>query len=115
MRGDGSGRLVLGVYDGGHIGPGFLNYFGFMTNMVSLGEKFLFYSLADLLVDVEPPDQPTARALSMHQGRQSLHERSPVQPTGRTLSMHHGRWSLQASRTNRRLLWRCDVININEQ
>ncbi|GFT52068.1 hypothetical protein TNCV_466761 [Trichonephila clavipes] len=39
MRGDGSGRLALGVYDGGHIGPGFLNYFGFMTNMVSLGDK----------------------------------------------------------------------------
>ncbi|GFW82016.1 hypothetical protein TNCV_771451 [Trichonephila clavipes] len=34
--------------------------------------KFLFYSLADFFGDVEPPVQPTARALSMHQGRRSL-------------------------------------------
>ncbi|GFX27417.1 retrovirus-related Pol polyprotein from transposon RE1 [Trichonephila clavipes] len=70
MRGDGSGRLVLGVYDGGHMGP------------------------ADFFGDVEPPDQPTARALSMHQGRRSLQEEGHA-----------------SSRTSHRLLWRCEHIN----
>ncbi|GFW09919.1 hypothetical protein TNCV_4252481 [Trichonephila clavipes] len=51
-------------------------------------------SLADFFGDVEPPDQPTARALSMHQGRRSLQEEGYA-----------------SSRTSYRLLWRCEHIN----
>ncbi|GFS74298.1 hypothetical protein TNCV_3279901 [Trichonephila clavipes] len=60
MRGERSGRLVLGVYDGGHIGPSFS--FLYKTIVVSRliwfpwETKFLFYSLADFVGDVEPPD-----------------------------------------------------------
>ncbi|GFY26729.1 hypothetical protein TNCV_4374751 [Trichonephila clavipes] len=58
MRGYGSGRLVLGVYDGGQMGP---DFFG----------------------DVEPPDEPTARALSMHQRDAGVYRRKDM--------FHHGR------------------------
>ncbi|GFU38691.1 hypothetical protein TNCV_503571 [Trichonephila clavipes] len=60
MRGERSGRLVLGVYDGGHIRAKFFslqNNCGFMTNMVSPGrQSFYFYSLADFVEMWEPPD-----------------------------------------------------------
>ncbi|GFT43504.1 hypothetical protein TNCV_815481 [Trichonephila clavipes] len=52
MRGDGSRRLVLGVYDEGHIGPGFFfkkNDFVFMTNMVSLGDKVFILQFSRII------------------------------------------------------------------
>ncbi|GFT49792.1 hypothetical protein TNCV_1545201 [Trichonephila clavipes] len=88
MRGEGRGRLELGAYDGGHIGPSFFslqNNCGFMTNMVSLGDKVFILQFSRFLWRCGTARQPTARALSLHQGLRNL----------------------QASRTSRSLLWRC--------
>ncbi|GFW61017.1 hypothetical protein TNCV_4872271 [Trichonephila clavipes] len=111
MRGERSGRLVLGVYDGGHRGPSFFflqNNCGFMTNMVSVGDKVFILQFSRFRWRCGTAGKPTASitdepqtSLAVWPENQQPEHYCLIRDVG--LYKHHGRAAAFLA------------ININEQ